>query len=113
MAPALQMLCGSAPILAASLLRGERPRAALSWRPALAWVYLLIFGSLVGYVAYNWLLRRVRPALATSYAYVNPTVAVAIGAAAGEPVGPRALVALALILGGVALVAAARRTRAA
>jgi drug/metabolite transporter (DMT)-like permease len=111
MAPALQMMGGGVPLLAVALLRGERPYPGLGWRPVAAWVWLLIFGSLVGYVAYTWLLRRVRPALATSYAYVNPAVAVTIGAAAGERVGARALVALALILGGVAVVAASRRAR--
>ena len=111
--PAAQMMCGGALFLAAALLHGERPLPGLGWRPVVAWFYLLLFGSLVGYVSFNYLLRRVRPALATSYAYVNPAVAVAIGAAAGEAVGLRTVAALALILAGVALVAVSRRARSA
>ena len=84
-----------------------RRRAGRRWGPGSTWC---VFGSLIGFTAYNFLLRHVRPALATSYAYVNPAVAVALGAAAGEPVGGRALVALALILLGVAVVAAVRRS---
>ncbi len=111
--PAAQMMCGGAVFLAAALLHGERPLPGLGWRPVIAWLYLLFFGSLVGYVSFNYLLRRVRPALATSYAYVNPAVAVAIGAVAGEAVGLRTVAALALILAGVALVAVSRRARSA
>ncbi len=111
--PAAQMMCGGAVFLAVALLHGERPLPGLGWRPVIAWLYLLFFGSLVGYVSFNYLLRRVRPALATSYAYVNPAVAVAIGAVAGEAVGLRTVAALALILAGVALVAVSRRARSA
>lgn len=111
--PAAQMMCGGAIFLAAALLHGERPLPGIGWRPIAAWIYLLLFGSLVGYVSFNYLLRRVRPALATSYAYVNPAVAVAIGAMAGEAVGLRTVAALALILAGVALVAVSRWARSA
>jgi drug/metabolite transporter (DMT)-like permease len=110
MAPATEMLAGGLVLTLAGLARGERMVAAPGWMAAGAWLYLILFGSLIAFTAYNFLLRAVRPALATSYAYVNPAVAVIIGAAAGEPVGWRALVALALILLGVAVVAAVRRT---
>jgi len=110
MAPATEMLAGGVALTLAGLLRGERLVAAPGWPAAGAWLYLVVFGSLVGYSSYTYLLRHVRPALATSYAYVNPAVAVAIGAAAGEPVGWRAMVALALILLGVAVVAAVKRS---
>ncbi|HEX9577755.1 MAG TPA: EamA family transporter, partial [Myxococcales bacterium] len=84
--------------------------AAPSAHAVLALVYLTIFGSIVAYTAYQFLLSKVRPTLAASYAYVNPVVAVGLGAAlAGETVAPRALGALALILGGVALIAFRRR----
>lgn len=109
MASAVEMLAGGAALLLAGALLGERLVAAPPARAVAAWLYLAVFGSLVAFSAYNFLLRRVRPALATSYAYVNPAVALAIGAAAGEPVGPRALGALALILAGVGAVAAVRR----
>jgi drug/metabolite transporter (DMT)-like permease len=105
-APGTEMLVGGALVLAVGFARGERIGGLPDARPAWAWLYLMLFGSLTGYAAYNFLLRRVRPALATSYAYVNPAVAVALGASAGEPVGARTLGALALILGGVAVMSA-------
>ncbi len=108
MASATEMLAGGVMLTAAGLASGEQVVSAPGWPAVGAWLYLTVFGSLVAFTAYNFLLRRVRPALATSYAYVNPAVAVAIGAAAGEPVGWRALVALALILAGVAVVAAVK-----
>jgi drug/metabolite transporter (DMT)-like permease len=110
MAPAAEMLAGGVVLTLAGLARGERLVATPAGSVVGAWLYLVIFGSLIGFTAYNFLLRHVRPALATSYAYVNPAVAVALGAAAGEPVGGRALAALALILLGVAVVAAVRRS---
>lgn len=109
MASATEMLAGGVALVLAGLLAGERLAAPPPARAVAAWLYLAIFGSLVAFSAYNHLLRRVRPALATSYAYVNPAVAVALGALAGEPVGWRAIGALALILAGVGAVAAARR----
>jgi drug/metabolite transporter (DMT)-like permease len=110
-APGTEMLVGGALVLATAFARGERMAALPDARPAWAWLYLMLFGSLTGYAAYNFLLRRVRPALATSYAYVNPAVAVALGASAGEPVGARTLGALALILGGVAVMSARAMAR--
>jgi drug/metabolite transporter (DMT)-like permease len=75
----------------------------------MAFGYLIVAGSIVGYSAYGFLLARVRPTLATSYAYVNPVIAVGLGAAlAGEAVAPRAVGALGLILGGVAMLALRR-----
>lgn len=77
--------------------------------PTVAWValaYLAVIGSLIGFTAYVYLLNTVRPALATSYAYVNPVVAVALGLTLGGEIitGP-VFIALPLILTGVALVA--------
>jgi drug/metabolite transporter (DMT)-like permease len=107
---AAQMFAGGLVMLAVALVRGERIAAAPSAHAVLALVYLTIFGSIVAYTAYQFLLSKVRPTLAASYAYVNPVVAVGLGAAlAGETVAPRALWALALILGGVALLAFRRR----
>ncbi len=109
MAPATEMLAGGSLLLAVALLRGERLASLPGPRPFAAWAFLTLFGSLVAFTAYNFLLRRLRPALATSYAYVNPAVAVCLGVVAGEAVGPREVAALGLILGGVAIVAAVRR----
>ncbi|HUJ59683.1 MAG TPA: EamA family transporter [Kofleriaceae bacterium] len=108
--PALQMLCGSGVLVAVGLLRGETiPRHA----SATAWLmvgYLAMFGSVVGFTAYSWLLRNARPVVATSYAYVNPVLAVLIGAALyGEPLGWTTLVANVLIVGAILLALRRRR----
>ena len=93
-----------------AVLHGERITAVPSLRATAALGYLIVAGSIVGYSAYQFLLSRVRPTLAASYAYVNPVVAVGLGAAvAGESVAPRAVGALALILGGVAMLAIRRQ----
>ena len=71
--------------------------------------YLIIGGSLVAFSAYGYLLRHVRPALATSYAYVNPLVAVGLGVAlAGEQITMVGLLAMLTILSGVGLVSLGR-----
>jgi drug/metabolite transporter (DMT)-like permease len=106
MASAVEMLVGGGVLLAAGLARGDRiaphpPAGAL-----LAFAYLVVFGSLVAFTAYGFLLRRVRPALATSYAYVNPAVALGLGMLFGERPPPQAFAALALVVAGVALVVA-------
>jgi drug/metabolite transporter (DMT)-like permease len=98
-------------LFSSALLRGERfPVEMPPARATLALGYLIVAGSIVGYSAYQFLLSRVRPTLAASYAYVNPIVAVGLGAAlAGESVAPRAVGALALILSGVAMLALRRQ----
>ena len=71
----------------------------------LAVLYLSIFGSIVGFSAYTYLLRTVPPARVATYAYVNPVVAVFLGwAFAGESLTPRMMVAAAIILAAVVLV---------
>ena len=70
-----------------------------------SFIYLVIIGAVVGYTAYIWLLRHCDPAKVATYAYVNPIVAVLLGAAfAGETVTLRVLIAAALIIGSVAIV---------
>jgi drug/metabolite transporter (DMT)-like permease len=105
---AAQMLVGGALLVTASLALGDPwPRPPVGSLAALA--YLIGPGTLVGYSALGYLLREVRPALATSYAFVNPVVALALGAAlGGERVGAPDLGALALVLAAVACVAAPR-----
>lgn len=108
MASATQMITGGAAMLLLAAATGERLVAVPSTRSLLAVAYLMVFGSIVGFTAYNWLLRNVRPALATSYAYVNPIVALAIGAwLGGEPVGLLTVGAAAVSLLGVALISRA------
>lgn len=104
MAAASQMLTGGAVLLGLSLVRGEALLALPSTRSLLALVYLIVFGSLVGFTAYGYLLRNTRAAVANSYAYVNPIVAIVLGAAlAGEAVSPATWIAAAIILSGVAV----------
>ena len=109
MGTATQMLAGGAILAIASAARGE-PIAMPSTRAALALAYLVLLGSMVAYSALGWLLRNTRPALATSYAYVNPIIALALGAALGGERFARADYAgLLLVLSAVALVGAAQR----
>ena len=75
----------------------------------LALGYLVTFGSIIGFTAYIWLLQHVRPALATSYAYVNPPIAVLFGVLlANEAFDLHELGAMAVILVGVAIITLAR-----
>jgi drug/metabolite transporter (DMT)-like permease len=107
------MLCGGAVLTVAALVHRERFGAVPAPRALLAFGYLVVFGSMIAYSAYAYLLRAVRPSLATSYAYVNPVVAVGLGALfAGESFAPASLFALALILAGVGILAAQGRGRA-
>lgn len=102
-----QLAGGALLLLAATLVGewGELNAAAVSARSLLSLGYLVVFGSLVGFTAYLWLLRAVRPALASTYAYVNPVVAVFLGwALAAEPVTVRTLVAASIILVAVATI---------
>ena len=109
MAAASQMLTGGVVLLGLSLVRGEPLLAAPSTRSLLAVAYLIVFGSLVGFTAYAYLLRNARTAVANSYAYVNPIVAIVLGATlADESVGPSTWLAAAIILSGVAVLARPR-----
>jgi drug/metabolite transporter (DMT)-like permease len=109
---AAQMLTDGAVLFVGSLALGERFPTAPTMSATLALVYLGVMGSIVAFSAYMYLLHTVRPALATSYAYVNPPVAVLIGALlGGETVHTFDLVAMAVILAGVALIALARERR--
>jgi drug/metabolite transporter (DMT)-like permease len=105
---AMEMLGGGACLVVAGLVAGEWSRldlAAASPRSLLAVAYLVVFGSLVGFTAYVWLLRVSTPPLVATYAYVNPVVAVFLGwAFANEPVTVRTLVAAGVIVGAVMLI---------
>jgi drug/metabolite transporter (DMT)-like permease len=105
MASAVQMLVGGAVLMVAGGLRGEAVTAMPSSQSLWAMAYLVVFGSILGFSSYVYLLANVRPALATSYAYVNPVVAVAIGVwLGGEKVEVLELVGMIIILAGVVLV---------
>ncbi|MBU8899663.1 drug/metabolite exporter YedA [Corallococcus sp. H22C18031201] len=110
MATAAQMLCGGAMMLGISLAMGEHLTGVPEPRAVLSFFYLVVFGSLVAFSAYGYLLRHARPALATSYAYVNPAVAVLLGVGlAGESLRPVTWVAMATILVSVILIARRKR----
>jgi drug/metabolite transporter (DMT)-like permease len=109
---AMEMLCGGAGLTVAGLLHGELgglDLGAVGWKAWVAFGYLVVFGSMAAFTAYVWLLRNARLSLVTTYAYVNPAVAVVLGALfLGERLTLRALVASALILAGVSLVVSSR-----
>jgi drug/metabolite transporter (DMT)-like permease len=108
---AAQMLVGGLLALGVGLLVGERIAAEPGARALLAMAYLTVIGSL-GFVAYSWLLRNVRPVLATSYAFVNPLLAVVLGAAlGGEELGWATIVAAPAVAVAVALAITARGRR--
>ncbi len=82
LAAGMQMACGGAGLLLLSALSGDMGRfepAAVTPRSAVAFVYLLTFGSLIGFTAFAWLLQVVSPAKVSTYGYVNPMVAVLLG----------------------------------
>ncbi len=109
MSTAAQMLCGGVAMCAVGLALGERITEVPPLRATLAVGYLAAFGSIVGFSAYVWLLHHVRPALATSYAYVNPPIAVLLGVLLlGERAQPSAIGAMAVILAGVLIITRAK-----
>ncbi|KRG86763.1 membrane protein [Stenotrophomonas daejeonensis] len=113
MTAAGQMLCGGVILVVAGLLRGEHMAVAPTLQGVLAVGYLSVFGSIVAFTAYVWLLHNVRPVLASSYAYVNPVIAVALGAlVAHERFGAADIGAMAVILAGVVVITLARMRRA-
>lgn len=112
MASAAEMLTGGLALMIASLIVREKIPTSIDGGSLLALVYLVVFGSLVAFSSYAYLLAHVRPALATSYAYVNPAVAVGLGIALlGEHVTGREIVALLIILTGVAMVVTGRERK--
>lgn len=112
MAAAAQMLCGGVLLVLAGWLLGERFEAMPTLRGWLAVSYLAVFGSIVAFSAYAWLLQNVRATLLGSYAYVNPVIAVLLGTLlAGERFGVHDLGAMAVILAGVVAITAASARR--
>jgi drug/metabolite transporter (DMT)-like permease len=109
MAAGSQMIAGGLALAGLGVVRGELAMPAeLTVPAALAWLYLVVLGSVVAFRAYAWLLQHVAPAKVGTYAYVNPVVAVAIGGLTGEPVSPETGWAMALVLIGVACTVATR-----
>ncbi len=106
----MQMLAGGAALTVVALARGESvDLGAISGLSAGALAYLILFGAIIGFSAYVWLLGVVSTAKAATYAFVNPAVAVVLGWwLAGEPLTPRTLAAAAVIIVGVVLITTAR-----
>jgi len=107
---ASEMLCGGVVLMVLSALTGEAP----AWPPQpsalLAWLYLVVFGSLVAFNAYMVLLSRASAGLASSYTFVNPVIAMLLGVVfAGEVVTGFEWAAVAVVLAGVMLLVQARR----
>lgn len=112
MGSAVQMLGGGAIMLVAAVVRGESWPSRIGMPSLLAWLYLVVFGSILAFSAYGFLLRHVRTTVATSYAYVNPVVAIALGVGLGnEVLGIRGLAGAALVLAAVVLVTLGRGRR--
>jgi len=112
----MEMLGGGALLLIVGALTGELSRFdvhRISGASAVGLIYLVTFGSLLGFTSYIWLLDKVSPARLGTYAYVNPLVAVVLGwAIAGERLSLRTGVAAAIVICAVALLTTARSTSA-
>jgi drug/metabolite transporter (DMT)-like permease len=101
----VQMLGGGLAMVAVGLLSGEATRVTFQADGLVAFVYLVIFGSLVGFGAYAYAIHHMSPTALGTYAYVNPVVAVLLGRALlGEPITRRAIVAMVLLIGGAVIV---------
>ena len=102
---ASEMLCGGVVLMVISALLAEQPQWPPQPKALAAWAYLLLFGSLIGFSAYLYLLANASPALATSYAFVNPVIALGLGVAlGGEVVSSGEWLACGVILMGVLLI---------
>ena len=115
---AMQMLAGGVLLCAAGVASGDWSRldlAAVTLQSVASMVYLSLFGSILAFSAYNWLLHATTPARVSTYAYVNPPIAVVLGwGLAGESISPRILLAGAVIVASVAMIlrpASTRRSR--
>jgi drug/metabolite transporter (DMT)-like permease len=112
MASAMQMLCGSLSMLLVGFMLGEGSTlrfAEISGRSWMAFGYLVVAGSIVAFPVYVWLLEHSTPAKVSTYAYVNPVVAVVLGwLILGEPMNLRIIVAALVIVGAVAIITIGR-----
>ena len=101
----MEMMAGGVALVGGGLLLGEAGRtnvSTFSGESLLAVAYLIIFGSIVAFTAYTWLLANVSVSTVGTYAYVNPIVAVGLGALLlSEPITPRTIIATVLIIGAV------------
>lgn len=110
---ALQMICGGVALLLLSCFRGETAHFKYTQTSTHSWLallYLIVFGSWIAFSAYVWLLKVSTPAKVTTYAYVNPVMAVLLGCLLlGEPFGARTFWAATVILIGVIITTVPKR----
>jgi drug/metabolite transporter (DMT)-like permease len=107
---AIQMVCGGAMLLVVSLLLAEQPVLPPDTRALWSWLYTVVAGTLVAYVAYMVLIERVSPALASSYAFVNPVIGMALGATlGGEVISSGEWLAAGVVTAGVVLLVLGKR----
>ena len=115
LATGMEMVAGSAALFIVSAVSGELHGfnlASVSIRSWSGLAYLITFGSLVGFVSYGWLLQNAPISLVSTYAYVNPVVAVFLGSwLADETITPRILVAAGIIIGSVIVINSGRRLK--
>lgn len=108
----MQMLAGSITLFLVALIRGEHltfDPAAVSSTSLFAIIYLIVFGSLIGFTAYSWLLKNAQPAMVSTYAYVNPVIAVILGwSIAGESMTAQMLIGAFIIVTSVILITATK-----
>ena len=111
----MEMLTGAVALFIVSLARGELNGfnvELVSMRSWLGLTYLITFGSLVGFVSYGYLLHNAPVSLTSTYAYVNPVVAVFLGnLLADEPLNARILIASVIIIGSVVLINSTRQRK--
>lgn len=101
---ASEMLCGGAVLMVLSAITGEHPAWPAEPAAVAAWLYLVVFGSLIAFSAYRYLVERVSPTLAATYAYANPPVALFVGWWLGsETFSANTFIGLPIVLLAVAL----------
>jgi drug/metabolite transporter (DMT)-like permease len=105
---AIPLVCGAVLLLVAAGIAGEFQEiepTAISWRSILGLAYLIVFGSIIAFTSYTWLLQRCPPALVATHTYANPLVAILLGwLVASEPLTIRVVMASAVILAAIVLV---------
>ncbi len=114
-AAGMQMLCGGVFLLIAGTVMGEWSAFDVTTVTTESWLalaYLIFFGAIVAYTAYSWLVKNVSPTALSTYAYVNPAIAVLLGwAIAGEDLSGTMLIGAAIVVGSIALTTIKKRTK--
>jgi drug/metabolite transporter (DMT)-like permease len=108
---ALQMLFGGVLMLAVGTALGEWPAISFNTRTLLAFLYLTLVGAVIAYAAYSYALQHLDIAIVSLYSYINPVIAVALGALIlDEPFELRMVLAAGIIVGGILIVGPVMRT---